>query len=57
VLIYFQATLQEHVHALLRRSLAPDGVLALGQREVVPAALAAEYEELDAAHKLYRART
>jgi chemotaxis protein methyltransferase CheR len=56
VLIYFEPSLQEHVHALLRRSLAPGGVVALGQREVVPGALAAAYEELDAAYKLYRVR-
>jgi chemotaxis protein methyltransferase CheR len=54
VLIYFNPALQERAHALFLRSLAPDGVLGLGQREIVPAQLSAAYEPLDAAQKLYR---
>jgi len=54
-LIYFGASLQERAHELFWRSLAPGGVLALGQREIVPPPLAqGRYEPLDLAYKLYR---
>jgi len=56
VLIYFEATLQDHVHALLRRSLAPYAVLGLGQREIVPERFRAAYDDIDPAVKLYRSR-
>jgi chemotaxis protein methyltransferase CheR len=55
VLIYFEESLQEHAHELLWRSLAPAGVLALGQREIVPPHLdRGRYERLDPEQKLYR---
>lgn len=57
VLIYFEPRLQERAHQLFWTSLAPDGLLALGEREIVPPQLArGRYEELDAAHKIYRRR-
>lgn len=55
VLIYFDASLQAHVHSLLYNSLGTDGILALGQKEslkLVP--LAGRYAELDAEQKLFR---
>ncbi len=55
VLIYFEEALQEHAHELLWRSLAPAGVLALGQREIVPPHLEqGRYERLEPEQKLYR---
>ncbi|HEX9291691.1 MAG TPA: protein-glutamate O-methyltransferase CheR [Anaeromyxobacteraceae bacterium] len=55
VLMYFDAALQRRAYDLLSQSLAPGGVLALGQREVVPSErLDGRYAELDAAHKIYR---
>jgi chemotaxis protein methyltransferase CheR len=54
VLIYFGPALQVQAHALLWRSLAPGGVLGVGQREIVPPAPLRDYEELDASAKLYR---
>ncbi len=55
VLIYFTESLQEHAHELLWRSLAPGGVLALGQREIVPPYLQlGRYAPLDPALKIYR---
>jgi chemotaxis protein methyltransferase CheR len=55
VLMYFGAELQRRAHALFWQSLAPGGVLALGQREIVPPELlAGRYAELDAAQKIYR---
>jgi len=55
VLMYFDDALQRRAHHLLWQSLAPGGVLALGQREVItPEALAGRYDELDPAQKLYR---
>jgi chemotaxis protein methyltransferase CheR len=56
VLIYFEPRLQERAHQLFWTSLAPEGVLALGEREIVPPQLARRYDELDAAHKIYRRR-
>lgn len=43
VLIYFDATLRERVHALLHASLAPFGVLGLGVKETVNYTQVAEY--------------
>ncbi len=57
VLIYFDPRLQERAHQLFWTSLAPDGFLALGAREVVPPQLArGRYDEVDAAYKIYRRR-
>ena len=55
VLMYFERPLQERALAVIWRSLAPNGLLGLGQRETVPGEpWAGRYEELDAANKLYR---
>ncbi|HET7747666.1 MAG TPA: protein-glutamate O-methyltransferase CheR [Vicinamibacteria bacterium] len=53
VLIYFQKTLQERVHALLHHSLVRFGFLALGARETVEfTAFQDRYQELG--QRLYR---
>jgi chemotaxis protein methyltransferase CheR len=55
VLIYFDPSLQDHVHGLLYQSLATDGILAVGQNEslkLVPNA--GRYAVLDADQKLFR---
>jgi chemotaxis protein methyltransferase CheR len=55
VLMYFEAALQRRALAVIWRSLAPGGLLGLGQREIVPfGPCPGEYEELDLANKLYR---
>ena len=55
VLMYFEPVLQRRALGLIWRSLAPDGVLALGQREVVPDEPGAgRYAEIDPVSKLYR---
>jgi chemotaxis protein methyltransferase CheR len=55
VLIYFDRTLQEHVHDLLYDSLGMLGILALGPRESLRSLrLEPCYDAFDAAHKLYR---
>jgi chemotaxis protein methyltransferase CheR len=55
VMIYFDKSLQEHVHRLFHDSLAMFGVLALGQKETVRFSPHEDaYEELDAAERLYR---
>ena len=55
VMIYFDKSLQEHVHRLFHESLARLGVLALGQKETIRFSPHEEsYEVLDAAEKLYR---
>jgi chemotaxis protein methyltransferase CheR len=55
VMIYFDGSLQEHVHRLFYSSLATFGVLALGQKETIRfSPHEACYEELDAAERLYR---
>ena len=55
VMIYFDKSLQEHVHGLFHESLARLGVLALGQKETIRFSPHEEsYEVLDAAEKLYR---
>ena len=55
VMIYFDKSLQEHVHRLFHESLATFGVLALGQKETIRFSPCEEsYEVLDAAEKLYR---
>jgi chemotaxis protein methyltransferase CheR len=54
VLIYFDAWLQRRAHEVLRRSLAPGGVLGLGLREATPRVRGEDgYTLLDAAAKLY----
>ncbi|MDQ1373332.1 MAG: chemotaxis protein methyltransferase CheR [Actinomycetota bacterium] len=55
VLIYFDTTLQAHVHELFHSSLVPFGVLALGSKESIRGSGHAEqYEELDGPTRLYR---
>ena len=55
VMIYFDKSLQEHVHRLFHESLARLGVLALGQKETIRFSPHEEsYEVLDASEKLYR---
>lgn len=55
VLIYFNRTLQDRVHHLIYDSLAPGGVLGLGNKESLSlSALESCYETLDKKEKLYR---
>jgi chemotaxis protein methyltransferase CheR len=55
VMIYFDRSLQARVHRLFYESLAPFGVLALGHKESVAfSPHSADFEELDAAEKIYR---
>jgi len=55
VMIYFDRSLQNHVHTLFYESLAHLGVLALGQKESIRfSPLEHRYEELDPVEKLYR---
>ncbi len=55
VLIYFNRTLQDRVHALLHQSLVRLGVLGLGARETLRfSACERSYQELDDEHRLYR---
>lgn len=55
VMIYFNRRLQDRVHALLYKSLAPQGVLALGNKEsLVGTAHEKAYTVLDAREKLYQ---
>ncbi len=55
VMIYFDRSLQEHVHRLFYESLAMFGVLGLGQKETIRFSPHEDaYEDLDAAEKLYR---
>lgn len=53
VLIYFDAALQLRVHALIRDSLAADGVLVLGRSEEIPQPLRPGYDELDGRERIY----
>lgn len=55
VLIYFNKPLQNRVHTLLYNSLAPGGVLVLGDKETIAfTGYEARYETLDAHAKIYR---
>jgi chemotaxis protein methyltransferase CheR len=55
VMIYFDRSLQGHVHRLFYESLAPFGVLALGHKESVAfSPFEDRYEELDPQERLYR---
>lgn len=57
VMIYFDRSLQEKVHALLYESLVRFGVLALGHKETIRfTSFADRYDEIDAHEKLYRRR-
>jgi chemotaxis protein methyltransferase CheR len=57
VLIYFNGALTERVHRLLYESLAPSGLLALGNRESIRfTPHEACYEELDPEERIYRRR-
>jgi chemotaxis protein methyltransferase CheR len=55
VMIYFDRSLQNHVHGLFYESLAHLGVLALGQKESIRFSPTEQsFEELDGVEKLYR---
>jgi chemotaxis protein methyltransferase CheR len=55
VMIYFDRSLQDKVHALLHDSLVRFGILALGHKESIRfTSFADSYEEIDAHEKLYR---
>lgn len=55
VLIYFNSALSGRVHRLLYESLAPSGLIALGNRESIRfTPYEACYEELDGSEKIYR---
>ncbi|MHB8651444.1 MAG: CheR family methyltransferase [Gaiellaceae bacterium] len=55
VMIYFDKALKDRVHDLFHESLEMFGVLALGHKESIAfTPQAADYEELDAAERLYR---
>jgi chemotaxis protein methyltransferase CheR len=57
VMIYFGRDLQRHVHQLFLDSLAPLGVLGMGRKEaIVDTEIAARYEAIDPAEKLFRRR-
>jgi chemotaxis protein methyltransferase CheR len=55
VMIYFDRTLQRHVHELFHESLERFGILALGHKESIRfTGFEDRYEELDAQEKIYR---
>jgi chemotaxis protein methyltransferase CheR len=55
VMIYFDKTLQDHVHELFYESLETFGVLALGHKESINfTRFADRYEELDVEERIYR---
>jgi chemotaxis protein methyltransferase CheR len=55
VMIYFDRALQSRVHELFYSSLLRFGILALGHKESIDfTPHASDYEELDAAERLYR---
>jgi chemotaxis protein methyltransferase CheR len=57
VMIYFGRELQGHVHQLFLDSLIPLGLLGLGRKEAIgPPEIAARYEPLESAEKLFRRR-
>lgn len=53
VLIYFDAGLQQRVHAVLADSLRAGGILALGHGEALPDAIRPAYVPLDERSKIY----
>ena len=55
VMIYFDRTLQAHVHSLFHESLERLGILALGHKESIRfTGFEDRYEELDPLEKIYR---
>jgi chemotaxis protein methyltransferase CheR len=55
VMIYFDKSLQDHVHELFYESLETFGVLALGHKESISfTPHANEYEEIDPVERIYR---
>jgi chemotaxis protein methyltransferase CheR len=55
VMIYFDKTLQNHVHGLFYESLATFGILALGHKEAIGfTRFADRYEEIDSDERIYR---
>ena len=54
-MIYFDRTLQDHVHRLFYESLATFGVLGLGHKESIHfSPYHDRYEDIDPHEKLYR---
>jgi chemotaxis protein methyltransferase CheR len=54
-MIYFDKTLQDHVHGLFYESLENFGILALGHKESINfTRFADRYEAVDAAERIYR---
>jgi chemotaxis protein methyltransferase CheR len=54
-MIYFDKTLQNHVHGLFYESLATFGILALGHKEAIGfTRFADRYEEIDSDERIYR---
>jgi chemotaxis protein methyltransferase CheR len=57
VMIYFDRTLQQHVHQLFLDSLVPFGVLALGRKEtLVHSAHGERFDVVDELERIYRKR-
>lgn len=55
VMIYFNKSLQSHVHNLIYESLSSSGILGLGNKEGITFSGNPDcYEEIDANEKLYR---
>jgi len=55
VMIYFDKSLQDHVHELFHDSLINFGILALGHKESIRfSPYEQRYEDLDESEKLYR---
>jgi chemotaxis protein methyltransferase CheR len=56
VLMYFEPTMQEHVHALVAASLRAGGFLVLGRGEALRGPARAAYEDVDDRNRIYRRR-
>jgi chemotaxis protein methyltransferase CheR len=56
VVMYFEPSLQVHVHLLLAASVRPGGILALGRGEALPRAALGAWDEVDDRHRIYRRR-
>ena len=55
VMIYFDRSLQQRVHALFHSSLVPFGILGLGSKETLRfSGFEDSYETVDARQKIYR---
>ena len=56
VLIYFGEALRERVFSLFGDGLSRGGFLCLGSSEALPLSQRAQYQELSAAHRIFRQR-